>query len=403
MRAEGWRVWLRIAQVCPYSLTRPGGVQGQVVGISEALISLGHDVEIIAPSDGLPVGVMPIEISERVIPVGRSLPVPANGSVAPLALTPASLFRAQRALSAGRYDVVHVHEPLAPGPGFVALLGRAAPMVWTFHRSGRGAAYLLFGRAIRPLLPRGVRRCAVSDAARLTAEDVIGGSCEVLFNGVDVERLAHVEPISDGRPVVCFVGRHEQRKGLATLLEAFSLLEQYPEMREVDGGVKGNGAYSRGLVRDHGPRLWVIGQGPQTIALRRRWATAANVEWLGALNREDLASRLAGADVLCAPSLHGESFGVILLEAMATRTVVVASDITGYREVVKDLGVLVPPGDAEALAATLSAVLADVSMHKGAASEERLDAATVYAGEHSFMALAQRYVKIYSELPSSRG
>jgi phosphatidylinositol alpha-mannosyltransferase len=224
-----------------------------------------------------------------------------------------------------------------------------------------------------------------------------------LFNGVDVERLAHVEPISDGRPVVCFVGRHEQRKGLATLLEAFSLLEQYPEMREVDGGVKGNGAYSRGLVRDHGPRLWVIGQGPQTIALRRRWATAANVEWLGALNREDLASRLAGADVLCAPSLHGESFGVILLEAMATRTVVVASDITGYREVVKDLGVLVPPGDAEALAATLSAVLADVSMHKGAASEERLDAATVYAGEHSFMALAQRYVKIYSELPSSRG
>ena len=360
-----------------------------MIGLCEALVSLGHDVSIIAPSDGAvcePSALLPPDVSERLVSVGGSLPVPANGSVAPLALSPAAPLRALKALSVGKYDVVHVHEPLAPGPGLATLLRRRTPLVWTFHRSGRGAGYLLYARDIRHLMPPGVRRCAVSSAARLTAEWAVGGSYEVLFNGVDVESLVAAEPVVSDRPVICFVGRHEARKGLAVLLGAFAkLLELY-----------GKDAVETTSVPS--PDLWIMGEGPATAGLRRRWSSLANVRWLGKVGRAELASRLAGADVLCAPSLFGESFGVVLLEAMAARAVVVASDIEGYRDVVADRGVLFPAGDVEALTAALARVISDVREKRGKAALRRLDAAAAYAGRHSFRALAERYVEIYADI-----
>ncbi len=375
--------------MCPYSLTRPGGVQGQVIGLCEALVSLGHDVSIIAPSDGERCELVPPVVAERLISVGRTLPVPANGSVAPLALSPLAPLRALRALAAGEHDVVHVHEPYAPGPGLATLLRRHTPMVWTFHRSGRGYGYFLYARAIRSIMPPGVRRCAVSNAAQLTAEWACGGTYEVLFNGVDLEGIAGAEPATNDRPVICFIGRHEHRKGLAVLLEAFA------ELSEIHGQGVG------GASSSESSELWIVGEGPETAGLRRRWSALANVKWLGSLGRAELASRLAGAQILCAPSLFGESFGVVLLEAMAAHTLVVASDIAGYRDVVADHGVLFPPGDVKALVVALTGALSDVRDKSGNASAHRLDAAAAYAGRRSFRALAERYLRIYGEVSGS--
>jgi phosphatidylinositol alpha-mannosyltransferase len=277
--------------------------------------------------------------------------------------------RAERFVRHGRFDVVHMHEPLAPTAAYGLVLRAAVPMVGTYHRAG-------VSRWVRPAHPltelvgrRLQVRVAVSEAARATGLREGGGEFEVLFNGVDMDRFESAPPHRDpeGRPTVLFLGRHEPRKGLPVLLEAFAKLRR-PAV------------------------LWVSGEGSETEEQRRRQLTSGQVEWLGVLSDEEVASRLAGADVLCAPSLLGESFGMVVLEGMAAGCAVVASDIEGYRTAAGGHATLVPPGDAGALSRALDAVLAEAAA--GSTTEARKEA-TEYARGWAMDTLAERYLEIY--------
>jgi phosphatidylinositol alpha-mannosyltransferase len=194
----------------------------------------------------------------------------------------------------------------------------------------------------------------------------------VLFNGVDVERFTHAEPVHDekGRPVVLFLGRHEQRKGLNVLLDAFATIER-PAV------------------------LWIAGDGPAGEVQRRRHPASDRVRWLGTLTDEDVAARLAGADVLCAPSASGESFGMVLLEGMAAGCAVVASDLEGYRAASAGHAALVPPGDVPAFARAIGVALADALEGEGQSSPESRKAAIEHARNWSMDSLAERYVDVY--------
>lgn len=354
---------MRVALVCPYSLTKPGGVQGQVLAQARTLRDMGHEADVLAPWDG------PAP-AEGIIALGASVPLAANGSVAPLALDPLSALRTLRALRAEDYDVVHLHEPMCPGPTLTSLVFEQRPLVGTFHRAGASAAYTALRPAVARLARKLALRCAVSPDARSTAEQALGGHYELVFNGVDVARYAAAEAWPTSGPTVLFVGRHEPRKGLEVLLEARSQLPAEA-------------------------RLWVAGEGPQTAELKARVGDDARVDWLGRIDDGELASRMRGAHVCCAPSLHGESFGVVLLEAMAAGTPVVASDLPGYRNVAQPdrHAVLVAPGDSAALGRGLRRVLEDASLAEGLAiaGEER-------ASELSMGRLVERYLELYEQV-----
>jgi phosphatidylinositol alpha-mannosyltransferase len=353
---------MRVAMVCPYSLSRPGGVQGQAVGLAGALRAVGHDVVVVAPDDDHPPG----PIDRTTFNVGRTRAVRSNGSVAPVSLSPRAAARARGFVRDYGADVVHLHEPLAPVVGYGCLVHGSVPVVGTYHRSGDSRVYRSLGPLARWADRQLAARCAVSDAARDTIRAATGADYDVLFNGVDVERFAGAPPWPTDGPTVLFLGRHEPRKGLGVLLDAFA-------------GVPDPAV------------LWVAGDGPATGELRRRHPPSGRVHWLGRLNDAEVASRLAGADVLCAPSLGGESFGMVLLEGMAAGCTVVASDIPGYRAAAGGQAVLVPPADPLALGQAVARVL---SLDR-AVREAAHQAAVAYAGQWSMARLAGRYAEIY--------
>jgi phosphatidylinositol alpha-mannosyltransferase len=353
---------VRVGLVCPYSLTVPGGVQGQVLGLARALRSGGIDARILAPSDGPPP-------DPAVTSLGRSIPTASNGSVAPLAPDVSAQLRTIRALRDEEFDVVHLHEPICPGPTVTALLTCDEPLVGTFHRAGASKAYFF----LTPLVRWGARkldvRVAVSRDAMTTAKAALGGEYELAFNGVEVERFAKGDVWPTEAPTIFFIGRHEHRKGLAVLLDALA---------DVPGDL----------------RVWVAGEGPETNALRTG-NTDERVEWLGRIEDDELAARLRAADVFCAPSLHGESSGVVLLESMAAQTPIVASDLPGYRNVARpdELALLVPPGDARALAGALRRVLGEPSL-----VTSLVEAGSARAEEFSMTRLADRYADLYERI-----
>ncbi len=358
---------VRIGIVCPYSLTLPGGVQGQVLSLARALRTRGHDVRVLGPCDGPPP-------DAGVTPLGDSLPTAANGSVAPIAPDPSAQLRTIRALRDERFDVVNVHEPLAPGVTNTALLFKSQPIVGTFHAAGESAAYRWLNPVVRWLARKIDIRCAVSADARDMAIEAVGGSYELLFNGVDLAEY-NGEPMSASPiPTILFLGRHEPRKGLAVLLDA---------MGELPAGV----------------RLLVASDGPETDELRRRVAGDTRIEWLGRISETEKIRQLRAADVFCAPSLGGESFGVVLLEAMAARTAVVASDLPGYANVARADrdALLVPPGDSMALAAALRRVI-EASDLRAAMVESGAARAEEFSMDH----LAERYEGIFERVARRR-
>jgi phosphatidyl-myo-inositol alpha-mannosyltransferase len=356
---------VRIGIVCPYSLSIPGGVQGQVLGLARSLRRLGHDTRVLGPVDGPPP-------DAGITPLGHSMPISANGSVAPLAPGPMAARRTVAALRDERFEVVHVHEPLVPGPALTTLLAKPAPIVGTFHAAGRSAAYRWLGPVLRQVARRVDRRTAVSDDARRFAQASIGGEYAVLFNGIEVDRFAGAgtPPTNRAERAILFVGRHEPRKGLAVLVEAMGHLPA-------------------------DTRLWVAGAGPDTDALRAAAVDDPRIEWLGPIDDPEKAARLRAADVLCAPSLRGESFGVVLLEAMAAGTPVVASDLPGYRNVARGGAdaVLVEPGDAGALAAGLRRVLDDPDT-----AARLVESGRRRAESFSMDRLALAYVELYENV-----
>lgn len=383
---------MRVALVCPYSLSRPGGVQGQVQGLARALEAAGHRAAVLAPDDAQPDGWCEPPGGAGAPPpagaatpdgpwrfaAGRSARVRANGSVAPVSLDPRAAWRVRRAVDQFAADVVHLHEPLAPVVGYGCLVAHRLPTVGTYHRSGEGMGYRLAAPVVRWADRRLDVRCAVSAAAAETLEAVAGRRpVEVLFNGVEVDRFAGAAPVASERPAVLFLGRHERRKGLEVLLAAFE------------------GATWTG----DRPVLWVAGDGPETAALRRRYAGVPGVEWLGVLADDAVPARLAGATALCAPSLGGESFGMVLVEAMAAGAAVVASDIPGYRAAAGGQADLVPPGDPEALGRALGRVLSAAGTPAGVA---RRAAARRHAEGWSMARLAGRYAELYEQAIAAR-
>ena len=358
---------MRIGIICPYSLTLPGGVQGQVLSLARALRTRGHDVRVLGPCDGPPP-------DTGVTPLGDSLPTTANGSVAPIAPDPSAQLRTIRALRDERFDVVNVHEPLAPGVSNTALLFKSQPIVGTFHAAGESAAYRWLTPVVRWLARKIDVRCAVSTDARDMAVQAVGGSYELLFNGVDLSAYAGALTMAPEPRTILFLGRHEPRKGLSVLLDA---------MGELPAGV----------------RLVVASDGPETEELRRRVAGDTRIEWLGRISEAEKIQRLRTSDVFCAPSLGGESFGVVLLEAMAARTAVVASDLPGYANVARagQDAVLVPPGDPHVLAGALRSVLDDSSLRSSlvVSGAER-------AQGFSMDSLAERYEAIFERVAIRR-
>ncbi len=357
---------MRVGLICPYSLSVPGGVQYQVLGLARALRGLGHEVRVLAPCDGPPP-------DSGVTPLGASIPTAANGSVAPIAPDPSAQLRLIRALRDETFDVLNLHEPLVPGPNMTACLFKAAPLVGTFHAAGTIGAYTWGRPALRWVATRLDHRVVVSADARDLAVTALGGEYELLFNGIEVDRFAKATPWPTEGPTIAFVGRHEPRKGLAVLLDA---------MAELPASV----------------RLWVAGDGPDTDGLRRQHAGDPRIHWLGRISDDEKARRLKAADVFCAPSLGGESFGVVLLEGMAARCATVASDLPGYRNVARS-GVdalLVPPGDSQALAGALREVLADSDL-----AGRLVEGGTDRAQSFSMESLAERYTDIFERVVST--
>lgn len=351
---------MRVGLVCPYSLTVPGGVQGQVLGLARTLRRLGHDTRVLGPCDGPPP-------DAGVTPLGNSLPTAANGSVAPIAPDVPAQLRTIRALRDEAFDIVHLHEPFCPGPTHTAVLFKSQPLIATFHAAGGSAAYRAFQPIVRRVARRLDMRCAVSVDAERMARETLAGDYVLTFNGVDIATFSKADPTPTDGPTIFFIGRHEPRKGLAVLLDA---------MPRLPANV----------------RLWIGGDGPETATLHSRTAGDPRITWLGRISDEEKARRMRGADVFCAPSLHGESFGVVLLEAMAAETAVVASDLPGYANVARAQrdALLVPPGDVDALAGALRRVLEDRALRG-----ELVASGDLRAAEFSMEHLAQVYLELY--------
>ena len=352
---------VRVGLMSPYSLSLPGGVQGQVLGLARALRSQGHQVRVLGPCDGAPPEV-------GITPLGNSVPTAANGSMAPVAPDPSNALRTIAALRDERFDVVHLHEPIAPGCTVTTLVCSSAPLVGTFHAAGTSAAYRWLAPLTRWLASRLTIRAAVSEDARDLAAGHLGGDYVLLHNAIDVERFAKATPWPTDGPTVLFLSRHEERKGLDVLVAALPRLPAHA-------------------------RVWIASDGPDTPRLKAAAAGDPRVEWLGRIAEDEKIRRLRGASVLCAPSLRGESFGMILLEAMAAETPIVASQLPGYRKVVGDVepaALLVPPGDSAALGAALRRVLEDPSLAASLST-----AGGMRAGAFSMDSLAERYVELY--------
>jgi phosphatidylinositol alpha-mannosyltransferase len=367
---------VKVGIVVPFSWSFWGAIVEHAELQAEALRQLGVETRTIMGND--PEGQFTRVLHPRlgragepppdVIPVGRSVIVPANGSLPNVVLSPRSVFRLRRALERERFDLLHVHDPLTPTIGVAALALSELPVVTTHHAAGR----LQWLRAAKPLwgflLNRVDHRIAVSEQARESWQRPFPGAYEVIPNGVVIPDRA--EPGGRHDRIV-FIGRHEPRKGLQVLLRA------WPEIH-----------------RRTGARLRVIGAEPLAVRLLlgRLRVSDEGTDILGFRSQNELTAELLAAKALVAPSLHGESFGMVLTRAFACATPVVASDIPGYRDVMTaDTSIGVPPGDAQALALAVADLLDDEPRRRELGAAARKLAQTRYSWE----GIAHRLVEIY--------
>lgn len=371
---------MRVGLVCPYSLDIPGGVQNHVHDLAEVLLDMGHDVSVLAPSEdeaGLP---------PYVVATGRSLPVPYNGSVARVSFGPVVASRVRRWLRDGDFDVLHVHEPATPSISLLALAAADCPVVATFHTAQvRSRAMSASAGILRPFLEKIDARIAVSEYARDTLVQHIGGEPVIVPNGVHVARYAAAVPRPDWRgkgPTLLFLGRiDEPRKGLRLLLQALPTI----------------------VAQTPGARLLVAGGGDVDAAVRETPPhLLGNVSFLGRVSDDDKRSALATADLFIAPNTGGESFGIILVEAMAAGTTVLASDIPAFRDVIGDgaFGACFRTGDREDLERAVVSMLAEPARRQGLA-----EAASRQVRRYDWSRLARQVEEIYETVagPVDRG
>ncbi|MBA3890854.1 MAG: glycosyltransferase family 4 protein [Gemmatimonadaceae bacterium] len=343
---------MRIVQICPYSWDAHGGVQAHVRHLTDSLLARGHEVLVLAP--GVEVPPQPY-----VRLVGRPTRIRFNGSVAPLCIDPFSAVVVRGAFDDFRPDVIHVHEPFAPSTSLLGVLCADAPVVATFHSyhepfTVHGGIYTGWSHLLRPVWSRIDHRIAVSRAAQRTMSTRMrGADSTIVPNGASIAHFRHALPaqLPPGRRML-FVGRLEPRKGFRIALDAFAELgERYDDLR-----------------------LVVVGDGPQRTRIRRLTpALRARVDMIGRVSHAALPTYHAAADFFVAPATGRESFGIVLVEAMAAGLPVIASNLAGYAEVVRDErdGLLVRPADPAALAAAGARLLDDEVLAKRLASAGR--------------------------------
>ena len=365
---------LRVGLVCPYSFDAPGGVQAHVVDLARRLRALGHHAEVLAPAEP------GTDLPDVVTAAGGSVAVPYNGSVARLAFTPRSAAQVRRWLEAGDFDVLHLHEPVVPSLALQTLWLADGPIVATFHFSmERSRALQVAAPIVLPLLDKVGGRIAVSAEARRTLVQHLGGDAVVVPNGVDVAAFRAAGP--DARwtgtpdaPTIAFLGRlDEPRKGLPILVDA----------------------YLRVLDTHPGARLLVAGRGDAAeahAALTADSRTAGRVEFLGGISETDKRALLSSVDAYVAPQTGGESFGIVLVEAMAAGSLVVASDLPAFKAVLDDgaLGRVFAHGDPADLARVLTEALGD---RDGAARTRAAAGAAV--GRYDWTAVTERILAVY--------
>ncbi|MEV7509786.1 glycosyltransferase family 4 protein [Streptomyces sp. NPDC090085] len=353
---------MKIGIVCPYSWDVPGGVQFHIRDLAEHLIGLGHEVSVLAPADD------ETPLPPYVVSAGRAVPVPYNGSVARLNFGFLSAARVRRWLHDGTFDVIHIHEPASPSLGLLSCWAAQGPIVATFHTSNpRSRAMIAAYPILQPALEKISARIAVSEYARRTLVEHLGGDAVVIPNGVDVDFFAKAEanPEWSGQ-TLGFIGRiDEPRKGLPVLMAAFpKIVEACPDVRL--------------LVAGRGDEVEAVASLPAELRSR--------VEFLGMVSDEDKARLLRSVDVYVAPNTGGESFGIILVEALSAGAAVLASDLDAFAQVLDQGGAgdLFANENADALAAGAIALLRDPDRRaglseRGSAHVRRFDWSTVGA------------------------
>ena len=351
---------MKIALVSPYDYPYPGGVTEHVRNLAEGFIGRGHVVHVIAPSSADPASLAPEPVVHR---IGRVMPIPTNGSVARITLPFRGYLQVKELLTREAYDLIHLHEPMMPALPLTVLRHSQTVNVGTFHAFGKTSLGYFYAKPmLRGFFRRLHGRIAVSGPARDFVARRFPSDYRVIPNGIDYRRFATPRiplPAYDDEALdVLFVGRLEQRKGLKYFLRAW------------------------GLVRDAFPtaRLLVVGAGGRRLEYYREYAAARgwrDVVFAGHVSPDDLVRYYQTSDVFCAPSTGQESFGIVLLEAMAAGRPIVASRIPGYAEVVTDgsEGLLVPPQDPAALAVALTRLLADADLRRAMGARGRQKAA----------------------------
>jgi phosphatidylinositol alpha-mannosyltransferase len=371
---------MRIGIVCPYSFDVPGGVQFHVRDLAEHLIGQGHHVSVLAPAD-----------HDAALPgylesVGRTVPVRYNGSVARLNFGPVTAARVGRWVDRGEFDVVHLHEPVTPSISLLALWAAEGPIVATFHTSNiRSRAMQAAYPLLRPSLEKIAGRIAVSEDARRTVTTHVGGDAVVIPNGVNVDKFATALPRpqwqgTEGAPTLAFLGRiDEPRKGLQVLAAAMpGVLAAYP-----------------------GARLLVVGPGDAEAA-RAKMApeVVAATEFLGAVSDPDKASLLASVDLYVAPHTGGESFGIVLVEAMSAGAPVVASDLPAFLRVLDGgrAGATFRSEDTDALTREVVRLVGDPTARAALAEEGRRR-----ARQFDWSVVAEEVMAVYETVTHGAG
>lgn len=361
---------LTVGLVCPYSWSAMGGVQVHIRDFAHELRERGHEVSILAPADDED------DLEPGVVWGGRPVAVPYNGSVVRLTFGPMAASRVRRWLANGGFDLVHVHQPDSPSLGILAVWAADAPLVGTWHMaSQRSRALLGFSGILTPSLEKISARIAVSEQARTTLVNHFGGDPVLIPNGVHLHRYQTAPPRADLRTeggTVSFLGRlDEPRKGLPVLLAAWpQVLRRHPDAR-----------------------LVVAGPGDIVDAERRVPVTVRDsIRWLGRISDEDKASMLASSDIYVGPHTGGESFGIVLVEAMAAGATVVASDLPAFRTVLAEgrAGATFPAGDADALATTISRLLSDRAARDALRAEARQQITT-----YDWTTVTERVLEVY--------
>jgi phosphatidylinositol alpha-mannosyltransferase len=362
---------VRIGIVSPYSFDVPGGVQNHIIDLAEALIGLGHEVSVLAPADE------DAELPPYVVPAGRAVPLPYNGSVARIAFGPVSTARVRRWLSRGQFDVLHVHEPMTPSLSLLAVLSARGPVVATFHTSITRSRALSAAQGLLQMVSEKITaRIAVSELARRTQVEHLDGGAVEIPNGVAVAKFASAAPLP-GWPgeggSLGFLGRFtEPRKGFTLLRTAFVTLA-----RERAG--------LRLLVAGPGDPDDLYGELPADLRDR--------VVLLGRVSERDKARMLRSVDVYVAPNTGGESFGMVLTEAMAAGVAIAASDLDAFRRVLDGgrTGALFPTGDVDALTASLRDLLDDPVRR-----DELAERAQVAVAAFDWPIVANRVLEVYA-------